>query len=296
MIMAVRRRTVLRLLAGGVAATGAAIAAPAHARARTPVPDDAVGLLYDSLRCIGCRACVRACKDAHGLPADVVHVDGVAYDAPPDLNATTKTIVKCWKEGPLSAFVKTQCMHCVDPACTSVCMLGALHKGARGVVAYDLDKCVGCRYCQVACAFNVPRFEWDSATPRIVKCELCRHRWPDGEGAACAEVCPRGAVLFGTLADIRAEAHRRMREIPGRYHPHVYGEREGGGTQVLMLSGVAFEKLGLPDLGDEPVADLSETIQRGVYAGFVAPAALYAALAFVVVRNRKQGSSEGEER
>jgi Fe-S-cluster-containing dehydrogenase component len=294
--MAISRRTALRVLAGGAAAAGAAVASPAQARARAAMPEDAVGLLFDSLRCIGCRACVTKCKEANGLPADVVRVDGVPYDAPPDLNATTKTVVKIWSDGPLSAFVKAQCMHCVEPACVSVCMMGALHKAARGVVAYDVDRCVGCRYCQVACAFNVPRFEWASATPRIVKCELCRHRWAEGKGAACAEACPRGAVVFGPVGELREEAHRRMKQIPGRYQPRLYGERDGGGTQVLVLSGVPFEKLGLPSLGEQPVAHLSETIQGGLYRGFVAPAALYAALGYAVWRNRSRPSSEEVER
>jgi Fe-S-cluster-containing dehydrogenase component len=206
------------------------------------------------------------------------------------------TIVKVHQDGKVSAFVKAQCMHCVDPACVSVCMLGALHKGEKGVVAYERDRCVGCRYCQVACAFNVPRFEWSSTTPRIVKCELCRHRWPEGKGAACADVCPRGAVVFGRLAEVRAEAHRRLDQIPGRYQPKIYGDRDGGGTQVLVLSGVPFAKLGLPELGDQPVPALSETIQAGMYKGFVAPAALYAALAAVVWRNRRRGAGEGGER
>jgi hypothetical protein len=145
---------------------------------------------------------------------------------------------------------------------------------------------VGCRYCQVACPFNVPRFQWSSATPRIVKCELCRHRYAEGKGAACAEICPRDAVRFDRRAELLAEARRRIAATPERYHPAIFGEREGGGTGVLVVASVPFTVLGLPALGAEPVPALGERIQHGIYQGFVAPAALFGALAFVTWRNR----------
>ncbi|WP_242339870.1 MULTISPECIES: hydrogenase 2 operon protein HybA [Anaeromyxobacter] len=288
----VSRRTVLGTL-GGAAALAAA-PAPASARAPKPPHGDDLGLLFDSTRCVGCRGCVARCREANALPEDVKLVDGAPYDAPLDLNDRTLTIIKRTGDGPGDAYVKAQCMHCADPACVSVCMLGALHKGERGVVAYDVDRCVGCRYCQVACPFNVPRFQWSSATPRIVKCELCRHRWREGKGAACAEACPRDAVVFGTRAELRAEAHRRLDAEPGRYRGGVYGEREGGGTGVLVLSALPFTALGLPALGPEPVPALGETIQHGIYQGFVAPVALFGALAWVTWRNRR-ASGGGEE-
>ncbi|HUL58935.1 MAG TPA: hydrogenase 2 operon protein HybA [Anaeromyxobacteraceae bacterium] len=289
----VSRRTALRTLA---AATGAAALAPSPAEARVARvsgPDD-VGLLCDSTRCIGCRACVTRCREANGMAPDVQLVNGVAYDAPLDLNGQTLTVIKRWEDGEKSGFVKAQCMHCADPACCSVCMLGALHKEARGVVAYDVEKCVGCRYCQVACPFNVPRFQWASATPRIVKCELCRHRWKDGKGPACAEACPRGAVVYGKRTELLAEARRRLAESPEAYHGGVFGEREGGGTAVLYLSPVPFATLGLPELAAEPVPALGETIQHGIYKGFVAPVALWGVLAFVAWKNHR-GPNEEEQ-
>jgi Fe-S-cluster-containing dehydrogenase component len=285
------RRALLRTMAIGAATATAA--APAGAReARTPSPDD-LGLLYDSTRCVGCRACASACREANRLPAKIAIVDGAPYDAPIDLDGQTLTVIKRWSDGARDGFVKAQCMHCADPACVSVCMLGALHKEPRGVVGYDVDRCVGCRYCQIACPFNVPRFQWSSATPRIVKCELCRHRYGEGKGAACAEACPRDAVVFGRRADLLDEARRRLAAHPGAYQGGIYGERDGGGTAVLVLAPVPFKTLGLPELGDEPVPALSESIQHGIYQGFVAPVALAAALAFVVWKNR--GSADGED-
>jgi formate dehydrogenase iron-sulfur subunit len=285
----ISRRTALKLAAAGAAT--AAAPAPAEARlARAPDPED-YALLVDVTRCIGCRACQTRCKEANGKTPD--STQAALYDAPIDLNANTLTIIRHWTgERNEEGFVKAQCMHCVHPACVSVCMLGALHKGEHGVVEYDADKCVGCRYCQVACPFNVPKFEWAKATPRIVKCELCRHRYKDGKGPACAEVCPRDAVTSGKRGALLAEARRRMAARPDAYQPKIFGEADGGGTNVLYLSPVPFQTLGLPALGKEPAPALAENIQHGIYQGFVAPVALLGALTFVTWRNRR---SSGEE-
>ncbi len=291
----ISRRTALELLAGGAAAA----AAPGTAEARVerkPDPED-YGLLVDVTRCIGCRACQTRCKEVNGKSADVREVQGAAYDAPVDLNATTLTVIRRWAGEKRSeeGFVKAQCMHCVHPACASVCMLGALHKGAHGVVEYDAEKCVGCRYCQVACPFNVPKFEWAKAAPKIVKCELCRHRYAEGKGPACAEVCPRDAVTSGKRGELLAEARRRIAARPGAYQAKIFGESDGGGTNVLYLSPVPFTTLGLPALGPEPAPALSEEIQHGIYQGFVAPVALLGALSFVTWRNRRKAGEEGEK-
>ncbi len=289
----ISRRKVLQIAAAGAAA--AAAPAPAEARVERKADPSDYGLLVDVTRCIGCRACQTRCKEVNGKAADVREVNGVAYDAPVDLNANTLTVIRHWtgdrnEEG----FVKAQCMHCVHPACVSVCMLGALHKGEHGVVAYDADKCVGCRYCQVACPFNVPKFEWAKAAPKIVKCELCRHRYGDGKGPACAEVCPRDAVTFGKRGELLAEARRRIAAQPDAYQARIFGETDGGGTNVLYLSRVPFGALGLPALGTEPAPALSESIQHGIYQGFVAPIALFGALSFVTWRNRRSSGEEGK--
>jgi Fe-S-cluster-containing dehydrogenase component len=287
--MTMTRRGALKVLG---AAAGAVAASPAEARtAKKNAPDD-LGLLYDATRCIGCRACVTGCRTANKLPADVAYIVGAPYDAPIDLNGTTLTIIKQWGEGTRSGFVKAQCMHCADPACSSVCMMGALHKGPRGVVKYDVDRCVGCRNCQIACPFNVPKFEWASASPKIVKCELCRHRWADGKGPACAESCPRAAVVAGPRAELLAEAKRRLAATPEAYQGGIYGETQGGGTACLYLSPVGFGPLGLPPLGDEPAPALVESVQHGIYQGFAAPLALLGAFAFVAWKNRRSSGQE----
>jgi Fe-S-cluster-containing dehydrogenase component len=303
--MSISRRSLLK----GAVVAGAATALVGKAEAREKVEPrpDAVGMLYDSTRCIGCRACVTRCKEANSLPYDRT-AEGI-HDAPTDLNSNTKNIIKVWSAGEKSAFMKQQCMHCVDPSCVSVCMMGALHKegeGKRdfageqkgtGVVLYDKGTCVGCRYCQIACAFNVPKFEWFKAFPLIVKCELCRHRGnPEKEGPlaianpACCEVCPREAVVYGNREKLLAEAKRRLAKAPKRYNGQIYGEKEGGGTQVLYLAGadVTFKQLGLPALPEESSASFSERVSHAPYLHGITPIALYGAMAFIIRRNKSK--------
>jgi formate dehydrogenase beta subunit len=286
--MGISRRAALQgMLVGGAAAAGAVSSSEAAA---VRPPDDAVGLLYDTTLCIGCKACVSACREANDLEADPTGL-GPNYHAPVDLSERAKTVIKLYAEDGATSFMKAQCMHCVDPACTTACMLGALKKREFGIVTYDPDLCIGCRYCEVGCPFGVPKFQWTKAAPKIVKCELCAHRLKAGLEPACTEVCPRAAVIFGKRSDLLAEARRRIAAEPRRYVPKVYGETDGGGTQVLYLSHVPFEKLGLPPLGDTSAPALARSIQHGVYRGFVAPVALYGVLGFVLWRNRQRSES-----
>lgn len=301
------RRTLLKglALAGGAAAAGAAPAAAR--RERHEAPAAAMGMLYDTTRCIGCKACVVACQEANDLEPDT-SLDGI-HLAPIDLNGQTKNIIKLYEEGDRRSFMKKQCMHCVDPACAGACMLGSLHKDEEtGVVSYNPDYCVGCRYCVMACPFGVPKFEFEKASPKIVKCELCRHRvqgakaemgpdgftrYPAGHGPACCEVCPRQAVIYGRREELLNEAKRRIEESPGKYYQdRVYGEVDAGGTQVLYLAHVPFEKLGLPEIGDQGVPHVAYTVQEAIYKGFIAPVALYGVLAAVMLRNRKRGGDD----
>ena len=190
------------------------------------------GLLVDTTKCIGCRGCTLACKEANGLPLD---------DGGEGLSATTWTTV----EDKSGVHVRRQCMHCEKPACASVCPVGALHKTDEGPVVYDEAKCIGCRYCMAACPFGIPRYEWSKAVPRVRKCIMCHEQAVrHGKPTACASVCPTGATLFGERPALVAEAERRLREEPTRYWQRVYGAREAGGTAVMYLAAVDFEKLG----------------------------------------------------
>jgi len=294
--MGISRRDALKVMVGAGGATLAAAATPGQANAAAVVArPDAVAMLYDATRCIGCKACMVACSKANHLEPDPGWSQGL-YQAPADLNGKTKNIIKLYQEpGGAYSFVKRQCMHCLDPACTSACMLGALKKGDRGVVSYNPDLCIGCRYCTMVCPFNVPRFEWDSLAPKIVKCEFCKERLAEGKLPGCCEVCPTGAVIFGKYTDLLAEAHWRLDAHPGRYVPKVYGESEVGGTQVLYLAHVDFAKLGLPAYGPDPVPTAVREVFQEIYQGLVPPIALYALLAAVMMRSRRLVTGEGPE-
>jgi formate dehydrogenase iron-sulfur subunit len=202
-------------------------------------------ILTDLTRCIGCEACVLACKQQNDLPAGGTD----------RLSATTWTHVDRRR----GVNIRKQCMHCLDPACASVCPVAALHKTPEGPVVYDEDKCIGCRYCMVACPFDIPRYEWDSNVPRVQKCIMCyEERTSRGEQPACTSACPTGATVFGDRDELIAEARRRIAEDPDRYVPHIYGETEAGGTSVLYLSPIPFEKLGFNvDVRKAPYPELT---------------------------------------
>jgi Fe-S-cluster-containing dehydrogenase component len=280
-----------------IAATGAAAVAaqPAGAVQMPGPPADAFGLLYDATRCIGCKACMVACKEVNNLASDPASRSGL-YDDPITLSAYCKTVIKGHFTEGANAYVKSQCMHCVNPACVNACMMGALQKRAHGAVTWESGRCIGCRYCAVACPFDIPKFEWASATPRLVKCEMCAPLVAKGEIPACARVCPRQATVYGKYSDLLKDAHARLKSAPDRYFPKVYGEHDGGGTQVLYLSkaDVSFQDLGLPALGDDPVPESQQQVQEGIYRGFIAPLSLYAGMSVVLWRNRR-GKSEEEK-
>jgi len=314
------RRTLLQGLAGGAGALAATtVAAPAEARARHEMPDQALGLLYDGTLCIGCRACIPACKAANGMPAERTELAaGNYWDAPLDISGKTLTVIKAYRSGDGThkdqvvdgfAFTKVSCMHCVDPSCVSACPVSAMTKDpTTGIVKYSVDACIGCRYCVAACPFGVPRFTYDTPFPRISKCQLCQHRLGEGRFAACAEVCPTGATLYGPVIDLRKEIERRRSLAPGTrtkfprgrigggdsyqgtvgtYVEHTYGETEIGGTQVLHLSGVPFELLDKPALPDVAPADISESLQHVIYNHLIAPLGFLGALAAAAWRHMR---------
>lgn len=239
------------------------------------------GMLIDTTRCIGCRACQVACKAFHNLPAEKTgfFTKEGGYQNPPALSAKNLCVVSFNEleanDGEVKwIFAKRQCMHCDEPACVAACPVTALHKTPEGPVTYDVKKCMGCRYCVWACPFGVPTADWDSLAPKIHKCTLCYERvtaqiapmelngkpqTPEEQKSyaasihlpACAKGCPTGALKFGKLDELLVEARERIKASPGKYVNHIYGEKEAGGTSHLYLSSVPFEKLGFrTDLGE----------------------------------------------
>lgn len=205
------------------------------------------GLLFDIVRCTGCRGCVRACKEIHGFPGeakDTTELSATAYTAMVDVGD--------------EEHIRTMCRHCVSPSCASVCPVAALRKTELGPVVYDADRCIGCRYCMVACPFNIPRYEWDKPVPAVRKCDMCIDRQKEGKLPACAEACRYEATVYGTRSELLKIARERIAEDPDMYYDHVYGETELGGTSVLFLAPRPTPELGYKDsLGTAPLPDLT---------------------------------------
>ena len=205
--------------------------------------------LIDTTRCTACRGCQVACKQWNNRKAEkTTFFGGPGYQNPADLSAETWTLIT-YNEVPVRGridwvFGKKQCMHCLEPACASACPVGALEKTAEGPVIYHKHRCIGCRYCMLACPFEIPRFEYESANPYITKCTMCFDRVQVGGAPACAKVCPTGAVAFGDRDALVGEAQHRISSAPGEYLHQIYGLEEAGGTSVLHISNVPFDKLG----------------------------------------------------
>ena len=292
------RREFLKLAA--ITGAGAAVPLKASAAGGKKPNENAVGMLYDATKCVGCKACVVKCKQVNDMDAVPAPYDeDRIWDAPGDLDYRTRNIIKLYKneQNPQEfSYVKYQCMHCAKAACVSACPVSAMLKEDKtGIVYYDKDTCIGCRYCQVACPFTIPKFEWPKPFPKIVKCDLCRETNLKEKGIpACCETCPTEAVIYGKRKDLLAIAEQRLFDEPDKYDQYIYGKDEIGGTNVLYIAGTAYSNLGFPTLDKHSYAEFSESIQHAIYKGFIAPVALYGFLAAVALRNRKKKNGENK--
>jgi formate dehydrogenase iron-sulfur subunit len=208
-------------------------------------------LLYDATICIGCKQCEQGCATENNLP----YSDSIAAEEKQSEHKFTAVLTRGDK------FMRRLCMNCQDPACASACPVAALRKTAAGPVIYEEGRCMGCRYCMLACPFNVPRYEWNKLFPRVRKCTMCPNRVAAGKQTACAEICPTGATKFGERDELINEAQQRIRDNPGQYVKHIYGLNEVGGTSVLLLSGVPFDQFGYSaDVPTEPMPLLTSRV------------------------------------
>jgi Fe-S-cluster-containing dehydrogenase component len=320
--MKMKRRDFFKGAAGSIAVLGLD-GRVVDAASVKELPPNALGILYDSTLCVGCNACVVACKQANDMPPEM-H-DQQTWDKADDLSSKTLNIIKCYSNGTGEhkdqvedgyAYIKRQCLHCIDPSCVTACPASALTKDEQtGIVSYNKDACIGCRYCQVACPYNIPKFEWEDPYPEIVKCQLCSHIIEKGGISACCEVCPTGASLFGPVVKLIEESRRRLQMEPGKkydfavasigsgktqrhaaatYEPTVYGRNELGGTQVMYMAGVPFTSLGLPDYPKESFVEKASGIQYAIYKGMVYPLVVLAGLLFMVQRNKNLAEDKAE--
>jgi formate dehydrogenase iron-sulfur subunit len=237
-------------------------------------------ILIDITKCIGCKSCEAACKQLHGFP----------QDSEAKLSPTAFTIVE--EHG--DRFVRRMCMNCQDPACASACLVGALKKTELGPVTYDSSKCIGCRYCLVACPFNVPRYQWAKLAPFVTKCDMCYARQAKGEQPACVEACPVQASIVGWRDEILEEAQRRILS-DSKYVKHIYGSDEVGGTSVFFISDVPFEKLGFGNVQTQPMPVLTATALGDIPTVVMVGGGLLAGLYWITNRRKLVALAEAEE-
>jgi formate dehydrogenase iron-sulfur subunit len=257
-LMGMDRRTFLKGLGTGIAVAGPGSSLlPGRLEAKEVVASkEFMGVLVDTTRCVGCRSCESACAEAHAMPAP--DMSDAAMDKIRQTSVTQWTVVNRYKTNKGEVFAKKQCMHCNQPGCVAACLVKAMEKKEDGAVTWDTN-CMGCRYCMISCPFDIPKFEYDSAFPKIQKCSLCWERLQKGEKPACVEACPADALTFGARRELIEEANRRIYKESGKYVSHIYGEREVGGTGYLYISAVPFEQIGFrTDLGTTSYPEFSK--------------------------------------
>jgi Fe-S-cluster-containing dehydrogenase component len=249
----------------GAAGLGATVGKSAHAASNKHFEGypDSMGVLHDVVRCVGCRSCEAACNTVNQLPPpEQSFKDLTVLDQKRRTDAKKYTVVNRYETEPQDkspVFVKNQCNHCLEPACASACFVKAFTKTKEGAVVYDESVCVGCRYCMIACPFEIPTYEYDKAlTPRVMKCTLCHPLLLEGKLPGCVEACPTEALTFGKREDLLNIARERIRRQPDRYVDHIYGENEMGGTSWLYIAGAPFGEIGMrEDLGVTPAPALT---------------------------------------
>ncbi len=241
--------------------------------------------LIDMTKCTGCRGCQVACKQWNQLDAENTEFfSGEGYQNPPAMSEHTFTRIKFrdyQKNGQNEfAFYKEMCMHCDDPACASVCPVGAFEKTAEGPVIYKADRCIGCRFCMIACPFGVPKYEWSKGLPLVKKCTGCYSRINEGLDPACATACPT-AISYGPREEMIKLAEERLAKNPGKYINKLYGREEAGGTTVLYLTNLPFDELGFKKITLRPLPEYTWQALRFVPAAFLTVGGSLSALSWV---------------
>ncbi|MBL1213364.1 MAG: 4Fe-4S dicluster domain-containing protein [Ignavibacteriae bacterium] len=299
--MSQNRRDFLKTVAAiGTSAGALSALSPNKVKAKSPenLSEERMGVLVDATVCIGCRKCEWACRGAHDIENGNIqdYADEKVFETNRRPDYDNLTIVNRYESSDEKlSNVKLQCMHCDHPACVSACIVGAISKKKNGSVVWDTDMCIGCRYCMVACPFQIPAFEYHKALdPKIVKCDFCDERTMEGKLPACTAICPVEALTYGKREDLLIEAKRRFKNNPDRYYQHIFGEHEIGGTSWLYIADKDLAGTVFPKLDNRTAPGVSESIQHGLFAYFVPPVAVYALLGGIMWLTKDKKKTEGK--
>jgi formate dehydrogenase iron-sulfur subunit len=247
-------------------------------------------ILTDVTKCTGCLECVAACKRENKLDPDVPRL----WQKGDGLSAENWTAILRREK---KRYIRKQCRHCLEPACASACPVGALHQTEAGAVVYESNKCLGCRYCMMACPYGIPRYDWDEPVPYVRKCILCYDRLGEGKQPACTEACPTGATIFGSREEMLAEARHRLKQEPSKYLDHIWGEYEIGGTAVLYISDIKLDFLAYSsNMGKKPLPETTAAAMNAVPFAFVGMGGLMTGLNWIIKRRIKLAEKPDAEK
>jgi tetrathionate reductase subunit B len=178
------------------------------------------GYIVDTTRCIGCGACVRACKIENNVPDTYFRTWVERYEITKDEKVfvdSPKGAIESFKQNNVqsaeivkSFFVPKICNHCYDSPCVQVCPVGASYRSPDKVVLIDKKHCVGCGYCVQACPYGSRYIDEEKGVAD--KCTLCYHRIQKGEAPACVNACPRNARIYGNLKDPESQINKVLHQ------------------------------------------------------------------------------------
>jgi formate dehydrogenase iron-sulfur subunit len=209
--------------------------------------------LVDISRCIGCKGCEVACKEWNDLEAEPTANFG-SYQSHTDLSAETWLLMRFTEievQRELHWLItKDACLHCQEPGCLYACPApGAVVQYENGIVDFNQEKCIGCRYCIPGCPFDIPRF--NETTQKVYKCNMCIDRVEAGLEPACVKTCPTGAIAYGTKEDMLSLANQRVASLMNRGYANamVYDPAGVGGTHMMYVipHGNRLADYGLPE-------------------------------------------------